>query len=103
MDRRLWGLAAVVAGLFAAAWIYMDLQERHWAKTTDSIRSQIDEVDSLTKPVRPDTPAEQVRRRSQSVAQRMRTLPVEQRARTDSLKRVIEQDNLLGGEAPGKR
>jgi hypothetical protein len=103
MDRKLWGVAVIVAGLFAAAWIYIDLQKRHWEKTGDRIRTQVDEVDSLTQPIRPDTPIEQARQRSQSVAQRMRTLSGEQTRRTDSVQRIIKEENLLGDEPPSKK
>ena len=103
MSRRFWGVAVMVAGLFAAAWIYMDLQKRHWEKTSDRIRTQFDEVDSLTQPVRPDTPVEQARKRSQSVAQRMRIISGEQTQRTDTVQRIIKDENLLGDGPPSKK
>ena len=102
MDRRLWGAAAVVVGLFAAAWIYMDVQERNWQYTSQKINRSIQETDNLAQEVQPETPMQRAQRRANAVAERMRALPAEQNRRTDSLKKVIAQDNLLGNESASR-
>lgn len=103
MDRRLWGVAAVVAGLFAAAWIYMDLQKREWERTEQNIHDVIATTDSLVHPQKKDTPVQRERERVKNVVEEMRMLAGEQTQRTDSVKKVIEEEHLLDSESPQKK
>jgi len=98
MDRKLWGFAAVVAGLFAAAWIYMDLQKRHWERTHDDITTMIAETDSLAHPGRKDTPNEREGRRNGYIVDEVRQLAGDLTQRTDTLKKVISEEHLLDSE-----
>jgi hypothetical protein len=98
MDRKLWGFAVVVAGLFAAAWIYMDLQKRQWEQTDSNIKTMIAETDSLAHPGRKDTPVERERRRTTHIVDELSALAGEQTQRTDTVKKVISEEHLLDSE-----
>ena len=97
MDRKFWGSAVLVIGLLVAAWIYLDLQKHAWERTDSQVTSVIEQVDSMTG----KTPSSG-EKRGMSLTQRLHGISEMQQRPTDSLKRIIEQDNLLGSEPSSK-
>lgn len=98
MGQRFWGVVVIVAGLFVAAWIYMDLQKRHWEQTDREIKAIITRTDSLARPGPKDTPVQRERERTRNLADQMRLLAGEQTQRTDTVKKVISEEHLLDSE-----
>jgi hypothetical protein len=96
MDRKFWGSAVLVIGLLIAAWIYLSLEKYAANRTQSDVKSVVEQVDSLTN-YRP-APGEH----GLSLTERMHGIKDIQERPSDSLKKIIEEENLLGSENTAK-
>ena len=102
MDRRFWGVTFVILSLLVAAWIYMDLQTEQLQRDYEHTRSVVDIVDSIAYQGQPDSSLRREKRSGRTLSQQLRGGINELHRRpTDSLQRIIAEDDLLGqGTSP---
>jgi len=102
MDRRFWGVSFVVLSLLVAAWIYMDLQTEQLQRDIKHTRSVVDIVDSIAYQGQPDSSHVREKRSGRTLSEQLHGITEMQQRPTDSLQRIIAEENLLNSGSSSK-